>query len=163
MLATSVYLMLLIKCTSMELSTQSYMIIVEEFVAKRVMRQFNKIEMKTCGNKFYANVPHLVFLNIYCIPLWCTHEKNNFASKVGFATGTRVPGYPTVRPGPGIEMCIPGTRKISQNRNFYHGLQNETPQHVTFPPTAYNFNLAFAFEFMKLIAYCASINTTHCH
>ena len=83
--------------------------------------------------------------------------------KLGFATGTRVPGYPTVRPGPGIEMCIPGTRKISQNRNFYHGLQNETPQHVTFPPTAYDFNLAFAFEFMKVIAYCANINATHCH
>ena len=82
---------------------------------------------------------------------------------LGFATGTRVPGYPAVRPGPGIEMCLPVTRKISQNRNFYHGLQNETPQHVTFPSTAYNFNLAFAFEFMKVIACCANINATHCH
>ena len=32
---------------------------------------------------------------------------------VGFATGTRVPGYPTVMPGTGIEKCLPGTRTIS--------------------------------------------------
>ena len=42
--------------------------------------------------------------------------------ELGFATGTRVPGYPTVWPEPGIEMCLPGTRTINLNRNFYHVL-----------------------------------------
>ena len=82
---------------------------------------------------------------------------------LGFATGTRVPGYPTVRPGPGIEMYLPGTRDISQNHNFYHDLRSKTLQHVAFPPVAYNFNLPFAFEFMKVAKGCVNIDATHCH
>ena len=39
----------------------------------------------------------------------------------------------------------------------------KTPQHVTFPTDANNFNLAFAFMFMKVTACCANINDTHCH
>ena len=73
-------------------------------------------------------------------------------------SGTRLSGRDPVL------ICasrVPGpSAKI---KNLYHDLQNKTQQHVAFPPAAHNFNLALAFEFIKVTACCVNITATYSH